>query len=466
MHSSLATDLYQLTMMAGYQHAGITGRSTFELFVRHLPPGRGFLVAAGVEQALELLEGLRFTPDEIRYLRTVPALAAAPEAFFAGLLPSFRFTGEVWAVAEGEVVFPHEPMLRVTAPAAEAQLVETALLATVTFQTSIASKAARVVHAAGGARTSRRTSQPADDTGMAGSRAAGVIEFGSRRAHGLDAALHAARAAYVAGCVGTSNVEAGYRFGIPVSGTMAHSWVMSFAREIDAFREYLALFGDRTTLLIDTYDTIAAAQAIVAAGLRPGGVRLDSGDLVALSREVRRVLDEGGLAMTEIIVSGDLDEYRIAQLLAEGAPIDAFGVGTALSTSNDAPALGGVYKLAEIERAGEMAPVLKLSAGKRTLPGSKQVWRISREGCATGDVLALAGEPSAGGRPLLTHVMRNGRRVRPSANVEESRRHAAEALRELPAGVRRLQAWDAYPVRVSDALAALAARVADERVWS
>jgi nicotinate phosphoribosyltransferase len=437
MTTPLATDLYQLTMMAGYQHAGITGRSTFELFVRNLPAGRAFLVTAGLEQALDLLESLRFTADEIRYLRSVPALAAAPDAFFDDLLPSFRFTGDVWAVAEGEVVFPHEPLLRVTAPALQAQLVETALLATVTFQTSIASKAARILAAAEG--------RP-------------VIEFGSRRAHGLDAALHAARAAYVAGCVATSNVEAGYRYGIPVSGTMAHSWVMSFAHEIDAMRAYLDLFGERTTVLIDTYDTVAAAHAIVRAGLRPGSVRLDSGDLVALSREVRRVLNEGGLEATRIIVSGDLDEHRIAQLLADAAPIDAFGVGTALSTSSDAPALGGVYKLVEIERDAAMAPVLKLSAGKRTMPGSKQVWRLLQNGRAAGDVLALASEPSPGGRPLLAQVMRGGERLHPSPGIEEVRRHAADALRELPDGLRRLQHWDAYPVRPSEALQALASR--------
>jgi nicotinate phosphoribosyltransferase len=437
MTTPLATDLYQLTMMAAYQHAGITGRSTFELFVRSLPAGRAFLVAAGLEQALDLLESLRFTADEIRYLRTVPALAAAPDAFFDDLLPSFRFTGDVWAVAEGEVVFPHEPLLRVTAPALEAQLVETALLATITFQTSIASKAARIVAAAEGRS---------------------VIEFGSRRAHGLDAALHAARAAYVAGCAATSNVEAGYRYGIPVSGTMAHSWVMSFAHEIDAMRAYLALFGERTTVLIDTYDTVAAAHAIVRAGLRPGSVRLDSGDLVALSREVRRVLNEGGLVETRIIVSGDLDEHRIAQLLADAAPIDAFGVGTALSTSNDAPALGGVYKLVEIERDDAMAPVLKLSAGKRTLPGSKQVWRLSQNGRTAGDVLALASEPSPGGRPLLSQVMRGGHRLHPSPGIEQVRRHAADAVRELPDGLRRLQDWDVYPVRPSEALQALASR--------
>ncbi len=444
MPTPLATDLYQLTMMAGYQQAGITGRSTFELFVRHLPRGRAFLVAAGLAQALDLLEHLRFTPDEIRYLRTVPALASAPESFFAELLPAFRFSGDVWAVAEGEVVFANEPILRLTAPAAESQLVETALVATITFQTSIASKAARILHAAHG--------RP-------------VIEFGSRRAHGLDAALHAARASYLAGCGATSNVEAGYRFGIPVSGTMAHSWVMSFPQEIDAFRQYLALFGDRTTLLIDTYDTVAAARSIVAAGLRPAGVRLDSGDLVVLTGEVRRILDAGGLQGTQIIVSGDLDEHRIATLLADGAPVDVFGVGTALSTSNDAPALGGVYKLVEIERGGVMAPVVKLSAGKRTLPGSKQVWRISREGRAVGDVLASARESSPGGsaRPLLSLVMQGGRRVGAQNSIANARRHAVEATGELPDGVRRLQNWDDYPVRVSQALEALAERTEGRR---
>src|SRR5262245_8638847 len=236
MLSALATDLYQLTMMAGYQHVGLVGRSTFELFVRTLPAQRGYLMVAGLEQALELLEGLRFTEDEIRYLRAVRPLAGAPEPFFSDLLPSFRFTGDVWAVSEGEIVFAQEPILRVTAPSLEAQLVETALLATITFQTSIASKTARVVRAAQGRS---------------------VVEYGTRRAHGLDAGLYAARASYIAGCRATSNVESGYRFGIPLSGTMAHSWVMSFTREIDAFREYLALYGEGATLLIDTYNTIA-----------------------------------------------------------------------------------------------------------------------------------------------------------------------------------------------------------------
>jgi nicotinate phosphoribosyltransferase len=434
MSLALHTDLYQLTMMAGYLHGGITERSTFELFVRDLPEGRGYLVAAGLEQALDFLEQLRFTDEQIRYLRTVPALARAPERFFSEQLPALRFTGDVWAMDEGEVVFAQEPLLRVSAPAAEAQLVETALLAIVTFQTTIASKAARIVQAAAG-------------------RA--VIEFGSRRAHGLEAAVHAARAAYLAGCESTSNVEAGHRFGIPVSGTMAHSWVMTFAREIDAFRAYLDLFGDRTTVLIDTYDTVEAARAIVKAGLRPGGVRLDSGDLVTLGREVRAVLDEGGLAETRIVASGDLDEDRIAEVLAAGAPIDAFGVGTALSTSRDSPALGGVYKLVEVERGGRMVPAVKLSTGKRTLPGSKQVWRISRDGCAVEDVLGLYEEDPQEGRPLLAPVMRGGRRLSSPPLLAAAREASRDRLLELPPGVRRLHDWADYPVRLTHKLQAL-----------
>jgi nicotinate phosphoribosyltransferase len=437
--SALATDLYQLTMMAGYHHAGLSGRSTFELFVRELPPHRGFLVAAGLEQALSYLEALRFTSDEIAWLRTVPALAGAPSSFFDELLPSFRFSGEVWAVPEGEVVFPREPVVRVCAPALQAQLVETALLAIVTFQTSVASKAARVVDAAAG-----RT----------------VIEFGSRRAHGVSAACHAARAAFVGGCHATSNVEAGYRFGIPVAGTMAHSWVMTFQDEIAAFREFMDIFGDRATLLIDTYDTVAAARRIVASGLRPGSVRLDSGDLAALSRGVRNVLDEGGLRATRIFASGDLDEHRIAELLEAGAPIDAFGVGTALSTSRDAPALGGVYKLVEIERNGVMHPAAKHSTGKRTYPGAKQVWRTERDGVALQDVIALSTEHPPRGRALLSQVMRGGRRTSNPPPLEESRAKSRASVAALPEGVRRREDWEEYPVYDSEALTRLAETVA------
>ena len=444
MPSALATDLYQVTMMAGYYASGQDEPRTFELFVRGLPDHRRYLMAAGLEQALEYLEHLRFAADEIAWLRTLPALADVPSAFFDQYLPSFRFTGDVWAVEEGEIVFGHEPLIRVTAPAGEAQLVETALLGLIGFQTSVASKAARVVTAAKGRS---------------------IIEFGSRRAHGLEAALLAARAAFVAGCVSTSNLEAGRRFGIPVSGTMAHSWVMGFADEIDAFRQYLQIFGAHTTLLIDTYHTVTAARRIVASGLTPAAVRLDSGDLLTLARQVRQIFDDGGLASTRILVSGDLDEHRIADLVAAGAPIDGYGVGTAISTVRDAPALGGVYKLVETTSDGTPRPTVKLSTGKHTLPGRKQVWRVTEGGIAHHDVMGLDAESGQDGRALLVCVMRGGARVAPAVTLEESRQRAAERLAQLPDDIRSLEAGPAYDVRISTALDALA-RSAVQRVTS
>ena len=432
MPSALATDLYQITMMAAYYASGQNGPRTFELFVRELPPRRHYLVAAGLQQVLEYLESLRFTAEEIDWLRGLGVLADVPRSFFDDYLPSFRFTGEVWAVEEGEVVFSHQPILRVTAPAPEAQLVETALLGLITFQTSVASKASRVVGAASGRN---------------------VIEFGSRRAHGLEAAALAARAAYIAGCIATSNVDAGHRFGIPVSGTMAHSWVMGFADEMDAFRQYMQIFGDRTTLLIDTYDTVRAAERIVAAGLRPSAVRLDSGDLIALSRAVRRIFDEGGLGATKIMVSGDLDEYRVDEIVAAGAPIDGFGVGTAISAVRDAPALGGVYKLVETSSNGQVRPTMKLSTGKRTYPGRKQVWRVTEGGVATGDVMGLDGERGQDGRPLLTRVMRDGRISAPAVPIAAMQQRAAGRVAQLPEALRSL-GDDAppYAVGISRAL--------------
>ena len=434
MTSALATDLYQLTMMAGYVAAGHTGPSTFELFVRELPQRRAYLVVAGIEQAVDYLESLAFTPPEIAWLRESLALEGVPARFFDEVLPTFRFTGEVWSVDEGEVVFSHEPILRVTAPAAEAQLVETALLAFITFQTSVASKASRIVDAAGGRE---------------------VVEFGTRRAHGLEAARYAARASYLAGCAGTSNVEASWKHGVPAFGTMAHSWVMSFGSEVQAFREYMRVYGERTTLLIDTYDTPVAARAIVAAGLHPAAVRLDSGDLDALSRAVRGIFDAGGLTDTRILASGDLDEYKIQALVHARAPIDAFGVGTSLSTVSDAPALGGIYKLVETTHEGVAVPVAKLSTGKRTYPGRKQVWRVTDRDVATHDVLGLVDEPSEG-RPLLRCVMHKGRRLAPTPSLDEMRSHCRARIEQLPASVRALDATEGLPVRVGPALDALA----------
>jgi nicotinate phosphoribosyltransferase len=355
-----------------------------------------------------------------------------PSAFF-DYLRSFRFTGDVWAMPEGTPFFPMEPILRVSAPIAEAQLVETALLAIVNFQTAIASKAIRIVQAAG--------DKP-------------VIEFGARRAHGLEAALFAARAAFVAGCTGTSFVEAGRRFGIPLTGTMAHSWILAAPSELDAFTSYAQLFTNQTVLLVDTFDVDAATRSLIEAGLRPSAVRIDSGDLAAVSRSVRLMLDRAGLTSTRIIVSGDLDEWKIADLIRAAAPVDVFAVGTALTTSEDAPALGGVYKLVELEESGTVRRVMKRSEGKGTWPGAKQVWRA--EGAVAGDRVALheeSGPPNA--KPLLEAAMRHGARVAAPKPLEEVRQHCRRASAALPPRLRGLHSDDAYPVERSAALGAL-----------
>lgn len=427
MLSALSTDLYELTMIGGYYVAGLSGRATFDLFVRQLPPTRTYLVAAGLEQALDFLESLRFTADDITFLRTVPALAKLPRAFFDEYLPALRFTGDVWAMEEGTPVFAQEPIVRVTAPVAEGQLIETALISEIMFPTSVASRASRVVEAADGR---------------------GVMEFGARRAHGIDAGIRAARAAYLAGFDSSSIVEAGRRFGIPLSGTMAHSWVMAFPDEASAFRGYADVYGEGAVFILDTYDPLAAARMIVASGLRPKAVRIDSGDLIELSRQVRRIFDEAGLRGTAIVASGDLDELRIAEIVASGAPISGFGVGTAVSTSSDAPALSGVYKLAEIERGQRLVPVLKRSHGKRTYPGCKQAWRVVRDGVAVEDVLSLANDdPPPGGQPLLREVMKGGVRTwRPT--LAESRERCRQQVALLPRDVRRVGDGDNYPVRI------------------
>src|SRR3954453_2738864 len=423
---AFSTDLYQLTMMAGYFTRGmLPARATFELFVRRLPRHRAFLVAAGLDQALDYLESLAFSADEVTWLQQQPAFGRVSPAFF-DYLRSFRFSGDVWALREGTPFFPMEPILRVTAPIAEAQLAETALLAIVNFQTSIASKAARIVHAAEG--------RP-------------ILEFGARRAHGLDAALLAARAAYLAGCSGTSFVEAGKRFGIPLSGTMAHSWILAAATERQAFTSYAELFEGHTVLLFDTFDVHGAARTMIDAGLRPQAVRIDSGDLAAGSRAVRATLDAAGLTSTRIIVSGDLDEWKIADLIAANAPIDTFAVGTALTTSDDAPALGGVYKLVQLEERGVVRQVMKRSEGKETWPGAKQVWRSEQGGTATGDLIALDEEsPVSDAKPLLEAVMRNGARTTPHPTLEEARQHCRQGSEALPPRLRGLAADATYSI--------------------
>jgi len=436
--SGLLTDLYELTMAAGYVQTGFHARATFELFVRNLPPRRSYLVAAGLEQALDFLEDVAFAPEEINYLRRHPAFAHVGAGFF-DFLAHFHFTGDVWAMPEGTLIFPGEPLLRVTAPIAEGQIVETFLLSTLNFQTMIASKAARVVTAAGGRS---------------------VIEFGTRRAHGIESGVLAARAAYIGGCEGTSNVFAGHRFGIPTFGTLAHSWIMAHDSEEEAFRSFLDLFPDHAILLVDTYDVPRAILRILAMGRKPRGVRLDSGDIAADSVWVRQRLDEAGWTDVQVFASGDLDEDRISSLLERGARIDGFGVGTALATSADAPTLGVIYKLVEVEWGGAVRTAAKFSEAKITYPGRKQVFRFSDpQGQFCRDSIALEDEESSGGEPLLVPVMRTGRRVAHPPALGEARQRCLASIERLPERFRDLRCTEDYPVRPSSRLEALLRQV-------
>jgi len=400
MHG-LLTDLYELTMAAGYFETGLAARtSTFELSIRRLPENRDFVVAAGLPQAVEYIEGLSFDGAEIEYLRSVPQLAGAPASFFESLA-SFRFEGDVWAVPEGTPLFAGEPVMTVRGPLWQAQIAETYLLSMISFQTLIATKAARIVEAAAGR---------------------GVVEFGTRRAQSPEAGVLAGRAAYVGGCLGTSNVLTGFRYGVPVYGTAAHSWVLAFPDELEAQRALQKLLGAGTIYLIDTYDTLEGARKAASLGRPLWGVRLDSGDLGALAREVRRVLDGAGLGDAKIMVSGDLNEYKIAALVEAGAPIDAFGVGTELATSADAPALSAIYKMVEIEDKGATRYTAKFSEDKPTLPGAKQIYR-----CADHDVVALAGERMEG-EPLLAPVMARGHLIGPLPDASAARAYTARSL--------------------------------------
>ena len=403
MSTALFTDLYELTMMAGYFAEGRDDDlATFDLYFRTLPAGVDLVIACGLDPALDYLANLRFTGDDIAYLRS---LAMFDDRFLA-TLPNLRFTGDVWAVPEGLPVFGDEPMLRVTAPLREAQLVETALLNHVCYSSLVASNASQLAHAARG--------KP-------------ILEFGARRAHGPNGALTGARAAIVGGCAATSNVEAGRLFDVPVSGTMAHSWIMSFDSELEAFRAYADAFPDHAILLVDTYDTLESgvpnairiAEELAARGSMLGGIRLDSGDLAELSVAARKLLDAAGLQAVEILASGDLDPTRVAELEAKGAPIDGFGVGTSLLTARRDPALSGVYKLVEI--AGR--PVIKISGtpGKTTSPGRKQVWRT-----ADGDVIGLEDE-ALDGEPLLVPALLGGRRTMEHASLRDLRARSAAA---------------------------------------
>lgn len=433
--NGLLTDLYQLTMAAGYHLAGKTGdRAVFELFLRRLPPNRNFMVAAGLQQAVDYLLNLGFEEEEVRYLKNLQQFSRMPESFFDALR-QFRFTGDLYAVPEGTPLFPGEPFLTLRAPLMEAQIPETYLLATIGFQSLVATKAARIVEAAAGRS---------------------VVEFGTRRAHSPEAGVLAARAAYIGGCIGTSNTLAGFRYGIPVFGTAAHSWVQAFPTEVEAFSRLQQLLGPGTVYLIDTYDTIDGARRAASLGAPFWGVRLDSGNLAELSRAVRRILDDAGFPGAKIMATGDLNEHKILEFVANGAPIDVFGVGTELVISTDAPNHGAIYKMVEHESGGERRFTAKYSADKSTLPAAKQVFRYAKR-----DQIATADECPAGDcEALLRPVIYGGKLVEPLPPVSEARQHSLASMQRLPKKLRSLFECDPpWPVELSQKLKALSASV-------
>ncbi len=430
------TDLYELTMLSGYRQVDHTPEATFSLYFRDLPEDRGYLLATGIEQVLAYLSDLSFPEDLLAYLRD----EGFPEATLE-YLADLEFTGDVWAVPEGTPVFPDEPILEVTAPMPEAQLVETLLINQVGLGSLAATKAARIVDVV----ERHGDGQP-------------LVDFGSRRAQGVDAGLKVARAAYAGGFAGTSNVLAGHRFGVPTFGTMAHSWIQSFPDERAAFEAFVESYGPDATLLVDTYDTLEgaalAADVAAASDVPVGGVRLDSGDLVELSREVTALFDERDVDL-DVFVSSGLDEYAVREFFERDGVAAGFGVGTRLASLQDTPNLDLVYKLAAVERGGEMAPSMKLSSGKTSYPGEKQVFRRSEDGEYVGDTLGVRGEDRPG-EPLLSPVVEDGDVVADVPDLDAIRERARDRRRRLPTEVRALRAPATYPVTVSDRLAGLA----------
>lgn len=436
-NQALLTDLYQLTMMQGYFARRMEATAVFEFFVRKLPEKRAFLVAAGLEQVLDYLQNLRFSPDELEWLATTGFFSSR----FVDCLADLRFSGDVHAMPEGTVFFPNEPILRITAPFPEAQLVESRIINLLHFQTLIASKAARSVLAAPGKL---------------------LVDFGFRRAHGGEAGLLAARASYVSGFSGSATVAAGQRYAIPVYGTMAHSFIQAHDDEQLAFEHFAMANPDNVVLLIDTYDTEAGAEKVVRLapllqqkGIAIKGVRLDSGDLGDHAFNVRRILDRAGLQHVTIFASGSVDEYLLAQLTARNAPIDGYGIGTHLDTSADAPYLDCAYKLQEYAGIARR----KRSEGKATWPGRKQVYRrYDGQGVIAEDTVTTA-DAHCSGQPLIEPVMQSGKVVKPPPTLEQIRHYALQQLSVLPEPLRRLCDAPAYPVHISDELRALAQRV-------
>lgn len=434
MASGLLTDLYELNMVASYLRRGMTDTATFSLFVRKLPPDRGFLVAAGLDDCLAFLEDFRFTDPELDYLESLGMY----DHDLLRFLEDMRFTGDVWAVPEGTVLFANEPILEVSAPISEAQIVETMLLNRVTFQTVAATKAARCVLAAGRSR---------------------LVDFAFRRSHGVDAAMSVARASAIAGFFATSNVEAARRYGLRPVGTMAHSYIQAFGDDEAAFAAFAADLPGVNTFLVDTYDTLDGVRAAIAVARRmrlpgPIAVRLDSGDLAELARRARRMLDDAGMHDAEIFASGGLDEHAIAELVRQGAPIDLCAVGTKVGVSADAPSLNSAYKL--VDYGGR--PVMKLSTGKVNAPGAKQVFR--GEG---GDVIGLRDEPAPPGHhPLLVQVMTAGRRLAAPEPISAMRDRCADGLARLPASARALRDPQPIKARYSERLTSLMRRTREE----
>lgn len=428
-NAALLTDLYELTMLQAYWREGMNDDAVFSLFVRKLPAERNYLLACGLDDALEFLENLRFSRESLEYLDSLPYFSKE----FLGWLAGLRFRGSVYAVPEGTPVFGHEPLLEVEASLPEAQIAESFLMNQVHFQTVVASKASRVVSAADG-----RT----------------VVDFGLRRMHGADAGLKSARAFHIAGVSATSNVLAGQVYGIPIAGTMAHSYIQAHESELEAFRRFCELYPE-TILLVDTYDTLEGVRNVIrlskelGSAFRVRGIRLDSGDLGDLARRSRRLLDEAGLGQVTIFASGGLDEHEIARLVREAPSIDGFGVGTKMGVSDDAPALDMAYKITAYAGKGR----LKLSSGKRILPGRKQVFRIEEKGEAVRDVLARHDE-SLPGRPLMRKIMEKGRRLSSHVtSLDAIRENAGREVACLPSRLRGLsEATPRYPVEVSEAL--------------
>lgn len=445
---ALATDLYQMTMAAAYYsspyHRERKTEGIFEMFVRELPNNRSFVIVAGLEQVIQYVLNLRYDDEQIAYLQSLEVFKNVNYGFF-DYLRRFKFSGSLWSVPEGTVLFPNEPIMRIEAPIIEAQLLETYILSTINFQSLIATKAARIVSAA--------DHKP-------------VVEFGSRRAHGPQAGVLAARGAFIGGCVGTSNILAGKAFGIPVFGTMAHSMVLSHENELDAFREFNNLFPTGF-LLVDTYDTLNAVTELLKSGIRPYGVRLDSGDLYTLSLETRKLLDSAECNDTKIMVSGDLNESSISELIANGAPVDSFGVGTELSTSRDSPVMNGVYKLVAVKiriphdntQCGEYTMLYKskTSVGKETYPGPKQIARLIRDNVLEKDYLILENEkPPDRCVLLLKEYIDDGKRVLEMPSIVETQEYCSKQLDLLPMAVKSLDAEaGSCPVVISQKIKSL-----------